>query len=173
MKNTLMKKAFGSLNNLILVVALAVLSACGGVPSAYQGEFRDDALGATLKLSGSSGTFSDPTGVAITTPAMALAFEALAKGKPGIYLRKNPVRKDLIDIYWIQPRFSEKQEAGGLLWYPGDVYYTLVSVGQKGKVSELKMLHATDGLVTLEPSTKSWQVGWPASPTQFNFRRTK
>ncbi len=161
------------ISNLLLVACLALLSACGGIPSAYQGEFRDDALGANLKLSGSEGTFSEATGVLVKTPAMALAFEALQKGKPGIYLRKNPMREDLIDIYWIQPRFTEKQEAGGLLWYPTDVYYTLVSTAQEDKVNELRMIYSRNALVTLEPSTKSWQVGWAANPTEFKFRRTK
>jgi hypothetical protein len=155
------------------VMALALLGACGGIPSAYQGNFRDESLGVDLQLGSSEGTLTDSQNPPIKTEAMALAFDALAKGKPGIYLRKNPAREDLIDIYWIQPRFQEKQEGGGLVWYPSDVYYTLVSTTQKEKVNELKMLRSDQGLVTLEPSTKAWQVGWPAHPTEYHFHRVK
>ncbi len=166
-----MKKLFR--NGLLLTVLAFMLSACGGIPAAYQGEFRDDALGASMKLSGSEGIFTESDGLAIKTPAIALSFEALMKGKPGIYLRKNPVRQDLIDVYWIQPRFTERQEAGGLVWYPSEVYYTLVSKTQKQKVPSIKMIFSEEGMVTLEPGTKSWQVGWPAQPVEYNLRRLK
>jgi hypothetical protein len=166
-----MEKLFSKL--LGLGVLALLLGACGGIPAAYQGQFQDESLGAQLKLGGAEGTFTEPSGMIIKTPAMALSFEALMKGKPGIYLRKNPMREDLIDIYWVQPQFSSKQEAGGLVWYPAEVYYTLVSKNQKEKVSSIKMVHSETGMITLEPATKSWQVGWPASPVEYNLRRIK
>jgi len=152
------------------LLALA-LGACGAIPGAYRGNYQGS-NGTILKLSGTKGRLTTKSEI-INSKVRPLAFEALSLGEPGIYVQPNPVNNKLLDIFWLRPKMNTRQEAGGMVWYTSEVYYSLFDANQKIKLDKIQLVYSDEGTVMLDVPTGTWQVGWPASPRNVTFTRLK
>lgn len=159
-----------SISQMALVAVVVALGACGEIPSAYRGYFRDNRNSTSLKMKANKGVLTSPNEI-IESKARALEFKHLLAGEAGIYVRANPTNEKLLDVFWIKPNMNTRQAAGGMVWYETDVYYSLFDARLKDKVSTIRLLHSGQGTVMLEEATELWQVGWPANPMEYEFTR--
>ncbi len=154
------------------ILALSV-SACGKIPSAYQGDFVDSATGTRLELSGGSGTLTFPGGRKLEAGSIDLKWDALLEGKPGIYISKaKGADERWLDLYWVNADLSSKREEAGLIWYTAEVLYTMADTKAKDKVATIPMFHCMQGTVMLDSVQKLWQVGCPAGATRYAMQRS-
>lgn len=169
------------MKNFFILTFLTLLSnACGLIPSSYQGEFRDDAAGVTLTLSSQKGILTQSNGEIIEAKAQSLKFEKLLKAETGIYIIKNAIDKNLLEVYWIQPHELPRKEEGGLTWFRGEVYLTFFDIEKtslamqlKENTNEIILTHCSEGRVMLDTIQKRWQVGCPAGAKVYQLLRTK
>jgi len=166
-----MFKSFIKITFQLSVLGL-LIGACGSnVPPSFRGQFVDARTGSKLELSSDSGTFTDSTGRVVKADKKQLDFEDLQKGKAGIYMRQNPVNKNLLELYWVQPNLATKEEAGGMEWFHAEVLYFRMDIRTEEKVDLITSVHSLEGVVTLDIPTKLWQIGWPAGSEVFEFKR--
>lgn len=167
-----MKYNVTKLGSFVLGVTLLVaLSACGKVPGAYQGKFKDATTGASLVMEQGGGTLRTSSGREIKAEAKDMEFDQLLEGRAGIYMSKNPTAKTMMDIFWISPKLQTRQSRGGLVWFESEVVHAMLDLEAREKVPFLELIHAESGLVTLDLSTKRWQIGWPANPVHYRMER--
>ncbi|MEK6704194.1 MAG: hypothetical protein AABZ06_00225 [Bdellovibrionota bacterium] len=156
------------------LIGLAIFSAaaigCGVIPSAYRGKFQDNAKGAVLELKAGDGMLMLAGGSVMESKAKNLKFEQLMKGQQGIYVSENPAVDGALDVYWVNPDVTTKQQDGDLAWYKSEVVYTVLNVKVKA-VDEIELLRCQDGTILLDLPTKRWQVGCPANPEYYKFQR--
>ena len=155
----------------ILALALIILmQACGQIPSQYQGDYLDRSSGAQLNLAGNKGTLVSD-GRTLMADAKPTDVKKISTGEGGIYIRPNPTNKDLLDVYWLNPKMATRQEESGLIWFDTEVLYGRFDKRVKDKVSTLKMIHSDQGNVMIDVPTGQWQVGWPAGSETLSFQR--
>ncbi len=156
--------------NLILGAAVILLTtACGKIPKAYQGDFVDAATGTTLKLESNEGTLKAADGTELKGKAEDADFDALLDGKPAIYLSTLPGNN--VDVFWVVPNLSTRQEREGRVWYVSDIIYMQMNSKQESQVNNLTMFRCKNGQVSLDKSTKEFVPGCPAAPQYFNMVR--
>ena len=156
--------------NLILGAAVILLTtACGKIPKGYQGDFVDAASGATLKLESNEGTLKTADGRELKGKAEDQDFGALLEGKPAIYL--SSLQGNNVDVFWLVPNMSTRQEAAGYVWYTSEVIYTQMNAKQDSQVPSISFFRCTDGHVMLDKSTKEMTLGCPAGPQIMNMVR--
>lgn len=165
-----MKNAKLSLIGILLALAL---SACGKIPSAYQGKYLDAATGTKLSLEGNAGLLNLNSGRQVKGDATALEFQALVEGKPGIYLRSMSEDKNSIEVFFLFPRKETRKEEAGFVWLQAELLYSRMNANQKDKVQQLKMIHCEDGLLMLDMPSKTWNGGCPTGATQYDFVRSE
>lgn len=146
---------------------------CGAVPSAYRGEFQDAAKGVRLELEARKGVFQDAQGKKIDSKASDLKFESLEKGIAGIYVSTSPVSENKLEVYWVNPDLSTRQEAAGLVWVSSEVIYTLFDLSQKDDVREIELSHCEKGTVLLDTLSQRYQIGCPAEIEFYKLTRVK
>lgn len=159
----------------IVLIALAgmTLVACGEIPSSYQAEYQDKAQGVTFDLTGSAGELTLPGGRKIKSDQEDLKFEDVLAGTSGLYLQKNAVNSDILDVYWLIPNKTTKVEKDGFVWYQAEALFTFIDKNNDSKVSALDMEHCTDGLLMLNVQTKQVQMGCPAGAKVYHLVKTK
>ncbi len=156
----------------MMAVAVALVAVgCGKIPSAYQGEFVDAASGVKLKLGGSDGELVFADGRKLEAKADDHKFENIKEGKPGIFLGQNTRNGNLVDIFWLNPNLTTRQEVEGFVWYTSEVLYTIVDSKREDKVPSVQFFHCTDGQVMLDMTTQQMQMGCPAGPKVYTFVR--
>lgn len=161
-----MMKIF-KLSHLLVILSLG---GCKGVPSEYKGTFVDQSQGATLTVKGTEWIFQSKRH-SLKGSVGEANFEKIQKGKPGIFVRPYPGRADLVEIFWLNPRVGSLREGGGLSWMETEVAYAVLDAQVEEKVQSFDMVFSDRGQITLEASSKEWQVGWAAGAEDYHFER--
>ncbi len=78
-----------------------------------------------------------------------------------------------MDVFWLSPNLTSRQEGGGKVWFNAEVLYTILSSEAKDKVNEVSLFHCQDGQVQIDTVTKNMQMGCPAHPTTYRMIRTE
>lgn len=163
-----------SIYQLIVFILVLALQACGNqVPGGFRGQYVDASTGATLELNAQSGTFVTPQGRSIAGSRLELGFTELQKGKPGLYMRPNPINKDIIEVFWLEPRMETLQEAGQMQWFESTVIYLRLPAKTTEKQEQINLVYTEIGTVMLDVPTRQWQVGWPADALILDMRKRK
>lgn len=159
------KTAFG------LLIALVVTAGCKGVPQAYQGEFEDKTNNIHLELAWNKAAIS-MSGRNIENKLAEFKIEDLQAGKAQVYAREHAANKDLIELFWVLPNMSTKQEGGGMTWYEAEIFVSLADANLQS-VTELKLLHCARGMVLIDTVTSQSQIGCPGSADHWSLKKTK
>jgi len=157
----------------LLFLSLLV-SACGVVPKAFQGDFTAKESGATLQLTAAKGVLQLQNGRTIEAKAQALDFKKLAKSETGIYLAQSKVNSKLMEVYWIQPLEPLKKETPDFGWFRGEVFFSFFDqsdLQKKELANQITLFHCAEGQILLDFKNKSWQVGCPPAPEVLIFQR--
>ena len=161
---------------IVLLFGLVFLgNACGSIPKAYQGYYKDVQSSATLELKGGEGTFVDESGQQMKSKAFALKYKDLDKGKAGIYVNKNVDNDKILEIYWLSPNTNSRQEEAGLIWYDADIIHTFFDarIEKKEEVTAVELVRCSAGRVMLDPEKERWQVGCPAEVHTYQMGRSE
>ncbi|MEK6579800.1 MAG: hypothetical protein AABZ55_11285 [Bdellovibrionota bacterium] len=153
----------------VVVAAVIFTSACGKIPKQYRGQFADTATGAQLTLESSKGTIKVADGRVIETEAKDFEFESLVKGEAGIYVSMNETHKNLVEVYWLEPRAASRQEAAGITWFEAEVLYTRMDTDLKEEVKSFEIFHCREGNVMVDIPTHLWQAGCPSGKDTLHY----
>lgn len=156
----------------ILFSLALMFSACGKIPTAYQGVFVDASSGTRLELTSDSGKFADSSGRAIDEKAYSLDFKDLAGAQPGIYVQPNPANANEILVYWLRPDLTSRREEQGFVWLTSEVFYTRMNIQLKDKVPQIEMIHCMNGLLMLDTPSQTWNGGCPAEHEDLILKRS-
>ena len=91
---------------ILLGIFTLVLVGSNGVPDAYQGVFQDKAKGIKLTLEYSTAQIEFRSGRKVREQPKEIKFDALAQGKPGIFIDAHGNDNGIMDIYWVNPNTS-------------------------------------------------------------------
>ncbi|MGE0616750.1 MAG: hypothetical protein AB7P04_14050 [Bacteriovoracia bacterium] len=162
------------ITRLSVLALMALASACGKIPSAYQGSFRDAASGTQLTLQSGSGTLTFADGRILTAKAADLQVNALLKAQAGIFVTvPDASEKNHLDIFWVSPDANSKREEGGLVWFRAEVLYAAADSKQKTPVEGIPMFHCLEGTVLIDSVTGNWEIGCPAKATRYEMQRVQ
>ena len=152
----------------VSMLAMAACSHDGSVPDAYRGTFQNSS-GVQLTLSDSNATLQ-VNGKTIQGAVAPIDYNKLSQGQAGYYI--DQIKNDsVMDVYWITPNASTRQENGGLIYYTTDIVYMKIDLNQKNPVPAITLVHAADGEVMIDTQSKTWQAGWPAHADQYDLVR--
>ncbi len=162
------------LNWISFGLVLGLLTACGEVvPEAYRGEFVDAASGAKLQMNAESGVYQETSGRIVKARTHEISFEELRKGASGVFMRDNPTNAQILEVYWVSPDLTTKQEAGGIESYQAEVFFFRMEKSKQTKIDLLNTVHSREGIISLDVPTSQWQIGWPAGSSLLEFRRVQ
>lgn len=159
--------------NFLKLLGLAlVITGCGdAIPEAYRGSFIESGSGAGLQLGSQSGTYKEMSGRQLEGRSYKMTFQDLQKGKSGVYFRDHPDNKNLLELFWLNPDLTTKQEAKGIQWFQAEIFYFRMDRNKSGKIDILQTIHSAEGIVSLDLPTSTWQVGWLAQSELLEFKR--
>lgn len=153
--------------------SVLALSACGkngtGIPKPYQGTFVDASNTTTMTIQKDSAALVTPD-TNISAKVQKLSYDKLIGGQSGFFLRQK-VGTNLIEVFWITPDTTSRNEAGGIIYFTSDIVYIQLDPTVKDKVQLLTVIHSKAGSVMLDTVTKTWQAGWPAEVQELSLMR--
>jgi hypothetical protein len=167
---TIMKNKLSVLFSALVLVAL---SSCGKVPSAYQGTYLDQVSGAKLELNGQEGKFTEATGREITAKAESAQFDALSQAKAGLYTRSVAGKDKTMEFFWVIPAVASRGENSGWVWFTAEVLYTRMETNANDPVPTLTVTHCTNGQLSLDMTTKTWNGSCGPDTVPAIFTRVK
>lgn len=160
------------INNLKLVLIATILAACNGLPSAYQGNYKDKANGVNLTLNSGSAEISFKNGRKIKSDAEEMSFEALYEGKTGIFSTSRGRDKGLVHIYYVRPIRGTAHTESNFMWYNAEIIYTQADPNRERAVSSIQVIHCTEGNVMLDLPSKRVMLGCGAGAAVYNMKKT-
>lgn len=152
----------------------AVPASADEIAKGYRGTYRDAGNTVRLELRKDKATLT-AAGATRTAEFKRTdytdAYEHLLKGKTFVYLVRAKSGANTFDVYWITPQASTRKEEGGLVAYRAQILYARINRDQPANVASLKVVHSTDGMVTLDTTTRRWQAGWGREAAEYEMLR--
>lgn len=162
-----MKKTYHILFATILAFSF---TACGRIPSAYQGKFHDAETNTQLELSGNSGIFSS-LGQAVRSSAQTLRWELLSQGRPGLYLQTARWDSQTIEVYWLSPKRDTIRNEFGFISMESGILYTQLNSHPESRVDNISARYCTNGQIIVDSSTHQFSGGCPSGSPLLQFQR--
>jgi hypothetical protein len=143
------------------------------IPKGFVGTFAD-AGGVQLELKSGSAQFraggasfkSD-----IDTIDSVKLFGKLLKGETKIYIeRPAPAVNDLA-VYWVMPDQKTKVQYGDVVYFKATVIFWRIPDRRTGQANAITVLRSEDAMVSLDTTTKRWQIGWSEKKTVYILNR--
>ena len=163
------------INQSLQMMALTALGlmavACGKIPDAYQGNFKDVTNNVSVTLGSNDGSVTLADGRKIEAKADDGSFDNLSKAAAGIYIRDNSENKNLKEVIWLNPNAATKQTDSNMVWFDSEVFFAIIDTTVKDKVQALEFSHFLKGEVEFDSGSKDLEVGCPVGAESIKATR--
>ncbi len=142
----------------------------GDIPQGYRGLFSDGAGNLSLELKEDKAIFSQ-AGQTVKLPVVrepaGKFFTKLTNGKAGLFIEEPAKGVTTLQAFAVIYRDAPVRQALGLTWRAATVYHFTLQRELSTLAPALEINYSDDGLVTLDATTLTWQIGWgPAAQHQ-------
>ena len=148
----------------LLLFLLAPLTArAGDIPQGYRGLFSVTEGNLTLELKEDKAIFAQ-AGHTVKLPVVrepaGKFFAKLTQGKAGLFIEEPAKGSTTLQAFAVIYRDAPARQTAGFTWRAATVYHFTLQRELSILAPALEINYSDDGLVTLDATTSTWQIGW-------------
>ena len=147
-----------------LLFLLAPLTArAGDIPQGYRGLFSLANGNLSLELKDDKAIIVQ-AGQTVKLPVArkpaGKLFAKLANGKAGLFIEESVKGVTVLQAYAVIYHDAPARQAAGFTWRTATVYHFTLQCELSTLAPALEINYSDDGLVTLDATISTWQIGW-------------